>query len=57
MNIDEVLKALELIKKTCEEQAGCDTCPFGNTDGGCKINEENPSNWDIPEKQIIRLLV
>ena len=57
MNIDEVLKALELIKKTCEEQAGCDTCPFGNTDGGCKINEENPSNWDIPQKQIIRLLV
>lgn len=55
MNIDELIKALELISKTCEEVGDCGICPFGNNDEDCLIQRQ-PDEWDIPKTQIIRLL-
>ena len=57
MDYGKLTEALVLLKKTCVDNEDCYKCPLGDSNGECKINEESPSNWDIPEKQIIRLLV
>ena len=46
---EEILKALEIIKTTCEEiEFGCEGCPFlDKTYGECEIGRTMPSSWKI----------
>lgn len=51
---EEILKALETIKSTCEQQEECATCPLRivdkncYSDYGCALNNhDNPTDWKI----------
>ena len=56
MDYEKLTEALKLISKTCEESEDCYECPLGNSNGECLISEENPQNWEIVDKQVVRLL-
>lgn len=53
---EEILNALNVIKDTCHEMRvrDCTTCPFGDNEGNCLINEIIPDGWDIKEEEIWR---
>lgn len=51
---EEILKALNVIKETCEytDDKGiidCTKCPFGDSDGHCVIIQQIPNSWNIKE--------
>ena len=56
MNYEELTEALKLISKTCGENDDCSICPLGDSNGECLISEENPQNWEIVDKQVVRLM-
>lgn len=55
-DIKEICEALQVIKDVCANADGCDNCPFGTESGDCLI-EENPNNWTIKERKVVRALV
>lgn len=55
MDYAELYKALTLIKETCENNEACRLCPLGDGNGGCRVGEDNPCNWDLKPNQVIRL--
>lgn len=55
---EEILKALQVIKSTCEEQEHCDTCPLRVfdedyfNDYGCALNiHDNPAEWKLKQRE------
>lgn len=46
----ELLKALQLIKNTCND-CTCQDCPFGGAGSDCNICSRMPYNWDIKEPE------
>ena len=56
MDYGNLKEALELIKRTCNDSKDCDNCPLGNSDGRCLVTDETPTEWQIIDEQIIRLL-
>ena len=55
---EEIVNALNLIKKVCEEQSDCfDSCPF-ETNGRCAISEfDNPSEWNVNIENSWKVLI
>lgn len=51
--MDELLKALKLIKQTCARQECCKVCPLrveDMTNGKtCELANKNPDQWDLKE--------
>lgn len=45
----EILKALHIIKETCEGFIGCNGCPFDRM-GECLINNRYPEDWKISDE-------
>lgn len=42
--------AIEVIRETCQDNNSCSTCPLYNQHYGCKMSEEQPSEWtDLDE--------
>ena len=56
MDYGKLIEALKLISEVCKDYSNCYDCPLGNSNGECLISEENPHNWDIVDKQVVRLL-
>ena len=54
--MEELTKALELIKKTCMDYDNCAICLLGSKDEDCLILQSEPNDWKIANKQIVRLL-
>ena len=54
--MEELTKALELIRKTCIDNSNCGRCPLGNSFEECLIAKESPDEWNIEGEQVIRLL-
>ena len=44
---DQILTALHIIKTTCIESDGCESCPFANNEDYCRIMNEEPCGWQI----------
>ncbi len=44
--MDELIKALNLIKETCKAQEQCEKCPLSRSEE-CLIVNSDPSDWDI----------
>ena len=55
--IDELVNAVNVIKKTCSDNACCD-CPLFN-DERCGITDrnENPQDWEIMDIKHMRIFV
>ncbi len=55
---NEIIKALQTIKDTCEDNFDCYECQLGDGDGTCRIMEDVPDTWDIESEPIpvVRLL-
>ena len=46
--MDELLKALEVLKNECNKHGTCTTCPFReDTETLCYIKNHVPSSWRI----------
>ena len=43
---DEILTALKIIANVCYSN-DCPTCSLGCRDGGCRITQDCPNNWDL----------
>ena len=56
MGYEKLTEALKLISETCEEYSDCATCPLGTNDSDCLIQNQ-PNDWKISDKQIIRLMI
>ena len=56
MDYEKLKEALKLINKTCEDYADCAICPLGNNDEDCLIQSQ-PNDWNIADKQIVRLMI
>lgn len=54
--MENLLKALQLIKETCTEQERCQKCPL-SSDDECLITQRSSSDWDVQDKPIIKLLL
>lgn len=53
--IDEISKALNLIKNTCEEN-DCSYCPLRDKTGiCCSITEKSPEDWKLVNIDEVRL--
>ncbi|ACA43433.1 hypothetical protein HYI07_03850 [Clostridium botulinum] len=52
----DLLKALNLIKETCDKQEGCKKCPLSSEDI-CLITEHCPSEWDVQTEPIVKLML
>jgi hypothetical protein len=55
--MDELIKALKLIKETCANTDKCITCPLCSGSDDCLINENTPSDWNIQDEPIKKVLV
>lgn len=55
--MEELIKALKLIKVTCEEQEDCRDCPLGCQDDDCLINGCLPGEWNIADEPIVIIRV
>lgn len=49
-NKEEILKALQIIKKTCEKQEGCEKCPLSKSDF-CMVQGYPPQEWRIKTQE------
>lgn len=47
---EEILKALHVIKETCDENPCDETCPFNS--GQCLIMRTAPNGWKINEAPV-----
>ena len=56
MDYNKLTESLRNIKEVCEKVTECDECPFGNSDGDCMIQSENPSDWIMVDTQVVRLM-
>ena len=43
---EEILKALRVIKETCEEYEDCEVCPLFTNDT-CNVTRRRPEKWEI----------
>lgn len=51
MNKEEIVKALNVIKKVCIEQKSCCMdCPFYSHNDGCYIINNYPDKWNIQDE-------
>ena len=49
---EEILKALHVIKETCEENECGDRCPFNGVNVGCLISDDAPIHWKINDPPV-----
>jgi hypothetical protein len=54
--MDELIKALNLIKETCKNQEQCEKCPLSRSEE-CLIVSSDPSGWDIQIEPIQKVLI
>ena len=54
--MDELIKALSLIKETCKDQEQCEKCPLSRSEE-CLIVNSDPSGWDIQIEPIQKVLI
>ena len=59
-NREEILKALQVIKSTCEEQEHCETCPLlvsdkvYSSERTCAMqSNESPCDWKIKAHETV----
>lgn len=52
----EIFDALKLIFNICTFCDVCKDCPFGDENGGCKIQHCPPCNWEIQDDQVWRAI-
>lgn len=45
--MDELYKALETIRKECNEHERCSDCLLRTHDGGCSISVSRPFDWQL----------
>lgn len=55
-DIEELINALNVIKRHCQQQCSCDDCSLSDREGSCLVEINNPSNWEIKEKPLIKVL-
>ena len=50
----EILKALRIIKETCEsyDKENEEFCPFYDDSEGCLVSFSNPDNWKINDEVV-----
>ena len=51
---EEILKALHVIKETCESynKENEEFCPFFNDSDGCLVSFSSPDNWRLNEENV-----
>lgn len=50
---DELLKALQLIKETCENNDNCASCPLYSCDNlECGVTSKTPATWKIEKREV-----
>lgn len=42
---DDLLNAVKTIKKHCDTQDKCESCPLGRVNGDCILIEQCPGDW------------
>ncbi|NME64440.1 hypothetical protein [Clostridium cadaveris] len=55
--MEELINALKVIKKTCDDQERCTECPLSKGEDDCLIIIASPSSWDIQKKPIQKVLL
>lgn len=48
--MQDLIKALETIKKECLTHENCSECPLRSPVDGCHLRFRSPDNWDIKDK-------
>lgn len=58
MKNEEIYKALQTLRQTCNEYGGsCKKCPMGNDYGECLVRDSYPCNWDLKKPtQVVRIM-
>lgn len=54
--MEDLIKALNIIKDTCKRQEKCKTCPFSLNED-CLIINSDPSGWNIQETPVQKILL
>ena len=49
---DDLLKALQLIKETCEKHDDCEECPLSTACGDCGVQELAPADWKLQKREV-----
>lgn len=49
---EELLKALELIKKECAKHTQCEDCPLADADGICGLKSDQPYDWKLKKREV-----
>ena len=52
----EIVEALYMIQDICEQQEGCENCPFADQNEVCLIQCMSPESWTIREEAVWRAL-
>lgn len=52
---EKIIEALKLISKTCDDCDECEKCIFSRGDD-CLIKEDDPSDWNIPDRPIKKVM-
>jgi len=48
--MEELLKALKLIRDTCNQCKFCHECPLYGKEAGCLTQADGPGNWELVEE-------
>ena len=55
---EKLMKALQVIKDTCNKNPKCKECPLAESDGNCLVNYITPDGWKINDNnEVWRALV
>lgn len=55
---EKIIEALTIIIETCEENRGCNTCPFSNQ-GKCLVSSDGtrPDEWVLNETKSWKAII
>lgn len=55
---EQIIEVLTAIKETCEENRGCNTCPFSNQ-GKCLVSSDGtrPDEWVLNETKSWKAII
>ena len=48
--MEELLKALRLIRDTCGQRVNCGSCPLCDVNEECVLEKEAPVHWELVDK-------
>ncbi|MCI6278081.1 MAG: hypothetical protein MR639_15390 [Clostridium sp.] len=55
--MEELINALKVIKKTCDDQKRCTECPLSKGDDDCLLIMTSPDQWNIQDKPIQKVIL